>query len=46
MQMITPFLCFDGKAEEAALLCLDFHELKDSALSRYGEARPGPKAKS
>jgi predicted 3-demethylubiquinone-9 3-methyltransferase (glyoxalase superfamily) len=43
MQKITPFLWFDGKAEEA----MDFYVsiFKDSkviSVSRYGEGGPGP----
>ena len=44
MQKITPFLWFDGKAEEA----MDFYTsiFKNSkvvGIMRYGEAGPGPK---
>ena len=44
MQKITPFLWFDGKAEEA----MDFYTaiFKNSKIGnvvRYGEAGPGPK---
>jgi predicted 3-demethylubiquinone-9 3-methyltransferase (glyoxalase superfamily) len=43
-QKITPFLWFDGKAEEAANFYVAI--FKNSAilkLTRYGEAGPGPK---
>ncbi len=44
MQKITPFLWFDGKAEEAAnFYCSIFKNSKISNTMRYGEAGPGPK---
>lgn len=44
MQKITPFLWFDGKAEEAAnFYTAIFKNSKIVSLSRYGEAGPGPK---
>src|SRR3954465_11509979 len=44
MQKITPFLWFDGNAEEA----VDFYgsifkKAKKGVVTRYGEAGPGPK---
>jgi predicted 3-demethylubiquinone-9 3-methyltransferase (glyoxalase superfamily) len=44
MQKITPFLWFDDKAEEAAnfYACI-FNNSKMGAISRYGDAGPGPK---
>jgi predicted 3-demethylubiquinone-9 3-methyltransferase (glyoxalase superfamily) len=43
-QRITPFLWFDGQAEEAANFYVSiFPNSKVSATSRYGEAGPGPK---
>jgi predicted 3-demethylubiquinone-9 3-methyltransferase (glyoxalase superfamily) len=44
MQKITPFLWFDGKAEEAANFYTSI--FKNSTIlnvARYGEAGPGPK---
>ncbi len=42
MQKITPFLWFDGKAEEAANLYVSlFKNSKITNVSRYGEAAPG-----
>jgi predicted 3-demethylubiquinone-9 3-methyltransferase (glyoxalase superfamily) len=44
MQKITPFLWFDGKAEEA--MNFDFSIFKNSMIlniSRFGEGGPGPK---
>src|SRR5579863_10420223 len=44
MQGITPFLWFDGKAEEAANFYVStFRNSKVTGLSRYGDAGPGPK---
>ena len=44
MQKITPFLWYDGKAEEAANLYVSlFKNSKITSLRRYGEAGPGPK---
>ncbi len=44
MQKITPFLWFDGKAEEAANFYVSiFKNSKILNVSRYGEAGPGPK---
>jgi len=44
MQKITPFLWFDGKAEEAANFYVSiFKNSKIGAATRYGEAGPGPK---
>lgn len=44
MQKITPFLWFDGKAEEAVNLYVSvFKNSKVVSVSRYGEAGPGPK---
>jgi predicted 3-demethylubiquinone-9 3-methyltransferase (glyoxalase superfamily) len=44
MQKITPFLWFDGKAEEAATLYVSlFKNSKVVSVSRYGEGGPGPK---
>jgi predicted 3-demethylubiquinone-9 3-methyltransferase (glyoxalase superfamily) len=44
MQKITPFLWFDGKAEEAANFYVPiFKNSKILNLARYGEAGPGPK---
>ena|SRR6266850_1085767 len=44
MQKITPFLWFDGKAEEAMKLYVSiFKNSKVLGVSRYGEAGPGPK---
>jgi predicted 3-demethylubiquinone-9 3-methyltransferase (glyoxalase superfamily) len=43
MQKITPFLLFDGKAEEAMNFCSSI--LKNSKIGsiiRYGEEAPGP----
>jgi predicted 3-demethylubiquinone-9 3-methyltransferase (glyoxalase superfamily) len=43
-QRITPFLWFDGQAEEAANFYVSiFPNSKVCATSRYGEAGPGPK---
>jgi predicted 3-demethylubiquinone-9 3-methyltransferase (glyoxalase superfamily) len=44
MQKITPFLWFDGKAEEATNFYVSiFKNSKVVSLTRYGEAGPGPK---
>jgi predicted 3-demethylubiquinone-9 3-methyltransferase (glyoxalase superfamily) len=44
MQKITPFLWFDGKAEEAANFYTSiFKNSKLLNIARYGEAGPGPK---
>src|SRR3977135_3525478 len=44
MQKITPFLWFDGKAEEAMNFYVSvFKNSKVLSVTRYGEAGPGPK---
>ena len=44
MQKITPFLWFDGKAEEAANFYVSiFKNSRIVNITRYGEAGPGPK---
>ena len=44
MQKITPFLWFDGKAEEAANFYVSiFKNARIGTTRRYGEAGPGPK---
>ena len=44
MQKITPFLWFDGRAEEAMnFYCSIFKNSKAGAVTRCGEAGPGPK---
>ena len=44
MQKITPFLWFDGKAEEAMKFYVSvFKNSKIGSVTRYGEAGPGPK---
>jgi predicted 3-demethylubiquinone-9 3-methyltransferase (glyoxalase superfamily) len=44
MNKITPFLWFDGKAEEAADFYVSiFKNSKIRGITRYGEAGPGPK---
>ena len=44
MQKITPFLWFDGKAEEAASFYTSiFNDAKITQVTRYGDAGPGPK---
>ena len=44
MQKITPFLWFDGKAEEAMNFYTSiFKNSKKGRITRYGEAGPGPK---
>jgi predicted 3-demethylubiquinone-9 3-methyltransferase (glyoxalase superfamily) len=43
-QRITPCLWFDGQAEEAANVYVSiFRNSKITAISRYGDAGPGPK---
>jgi len=40
-QRITPFLWFDGQAEEAAqVLCLDLSQFQGPLDLRYGEGGP------
>ena len=44
MQKITPFLWFDGNAEEAVNFYTSiFKDGKVNRVSRYGDAGPGPK---
>ncbi|MGH7497877.1 MAG: VOC family protein [Gemmatimonadales bacterium] len=44
MQKITPFLWFDGKAEEAMTFYVSvFKNSKVVSVTRYGAAGPGPK---
>lgn len=44
MQKITPFLWFDGKAEEAMKFYISiFKNSKIVSITRYGEEGPGPK---
>jgi predicted 3-demethylubiquinone-9 3-methyltransferase (glyoxalase superfamily) len=44
MQKITPFLWFDGKAEEAAKFYVSiFKNSKMGTVNRYGDSGPGPK---
>jgi predicted 3-demethylubiquinone-9 3-methyltransferase (glyoxalase superfamily) len=44
MQKITPFLWFDGKAEEAMNFYVSvFKNSRVVSVARYGEAGPGPK---
>ena len=44
MQNITPFLWFDGKAEDAVNLYVStFKNSKILGMTRYGDAGPGPK---
>ena len=44
MQKITPFLWFDGKAEEAMNFYVSvFNNSKVVSVTRYGEGGPGPK---
>jgi len=46
MQKITPFLWFDDNAEEAVNFYVSiFKNSKIGAVSRYGDAGPGPKGK-
>ena len=41
---ITPFLWFDGKAEEAANFYVSvFKNSRINTIHRYGDAGPGPK---
>ena len=44
MQKITPFLWFDGRAEEAMHFYVSiFKNSKAGSITRYGNAGPGPK---
>jgi predicted 3-demethylubiquinone-9 3-methyltransferase (glyoxalase superfamily) len=44
MQKITPFLWFDGKAEDAMNFYVSiFQNSQRGRISRYGDAGPGPK---
>jgi predicted 3-demethylubiquinone-9 3-methyltransferase (glyoxalase superfamily) len=44
IQKISPFLWFDGQAEQAANLYVSlFDDSKILSISRYGEGGPGPK---
>src|SRR5262245_53597895 len=44
MQKITPFLWFNGQAEEAVNFYTSvFKNSKQVTISRYGDAGPGPK---
>jgi predicted 3-demethylubiquinone-9 3-methyltransferase (glyoxalase superfamily) len=44
MQKITPFLWFDGQAEEAMNFYVSiFKNSKVNSVTRYGDAGPGPK---
>src|SRR5206468_12855608 len=44
MQKITPFLWYDGRAEEAAKFYTSiFKNSKIGDISRYGDAGPGPR---
>jgi len=44
MQKITPFLWFDGQAEEAMnFYCSIFRNSKQGSITRCGESGPGPK---
>ena len=44
MQSITPFLWFDGDAEEAMNFYVSiFRDSKVESVSRWGEGGPGPK---
>lgn len=44
MQKITPFLWFDGRAEEAATFYTSlFNNSKIGKVTRYGEGAPAPK---
>ena len=44
MQKITPFLWFDGKAEEAMNFYTSiFKNSKIGRINRYGESGPAPK---
>jgi predicted 3-demethylubiquinone-9 3-methyltransferase (glyoxalase superfamily) len=43
LQKITPFLWFDSQAEEAArFYCSIFQNSRIEAVTRYGDAGPGP----
>jgi predicted 3-demethylubiquinone-9 3-methyltransferase (glyoxalase superfamily) len=47
MQKITPFLWFDGQAEEAVqFYTAIFKNSKIVSIMRYGEAGPGRRARS
>jgi predicted 3-demethylubiquinone-9 3-methyltransferase (glyoxalase superfamily) len=44
MQKITPFLWFDGRAEEAMRFYVSiFKNSKVGSITRYGDVGPGPK---
>jgi predicted 3-demethylubiquinone-9 3-methyltransferase (glyoxalase superfamily) len=44
MQKITPFLCFDDKAEEAVKFYTSvFKNSEVGGVTRYGDDGPGPK---
>jgi predicted 3-demethylubiquinone-9 3-methyltransferase (glyoxalase superfamily) len=44
MQKITPFLWFNGKAEEAVRFYVSvFKDARVGSIARYGDAGPGPK---
>jgi predicted 3-demethylubiquinone-9 3-methyltransferase (glyoxalase superfamily) len=44
LQKITPFLWFDGRAEEAANFYISmFKDSKITHVTRFGNAGPGPK---
>lgn len=44
MRKVTPFLWFDGQAEDAVnLYCSVFPDSKVLSVVRYGDAGPGPK---
>ena len=44
MQKITPFLWYDGQAEEAVNFYVSiFKNSKVVSMARYGDAGPGPK---
>ena len=44
MDKVTPFLWYDGQAEEAAALYVSlFKNSKIVSVTRYGNAGPGPK---
>lgn len=46
MQKITPFLWFDGQAEQAAKFYTSiFKRSKVTGVTRYGDGGPGPKGK-
>lgn len=47
MQKISPFLWFDGRAEEAAMLYTSvFRDSRIVSIARYGDAGPGPKGQA